>query len=182
MVNKCCVPNCTSNYDSKKETGLVSCFTFPSKEELMKKVKEKQKIPHENLIISKHRVVCVKHFKEEDIIRNDILPGKNVDPDIIIPRKRIKLKADAVLLIFPNLSNYLSDSKKLSSRTSLSKRKRCFEEYQNAKQDEWISLDSIKSHQDFTNKISNWIKQFPDINIQVQSEYVLLYEISKFDF
>ena len=45
----------------------------------------------------------------------------------------------------------------------------------------WINFDSIKSYQDFTNKISNWIKQFPDINIQVQSEYVLLYEISKFD-
>ena len=113
MVNKCCVPNCTSNYDSKKEAGLVTCFTFPSKEELKKKWI--QKIPCENLIISKHTVVCVKHFKEEDIIRNDILLGKNGDPDIVIPRKRIKLKADAVPLIFPNLPNYLSDSKKLAS-------------------------------------------------------------------
>ena len=69
----------------------------------------------------------------------------------------------------------------MASRTSPSKRKRCFEEYQNAKQDKWINLDSIKSYQDFTNKISNWIKQFPDINIQVKSECVLLYEISKFD-
>ena len=140
-----------------------------------------KKISRENLIISKHTVVCVKHFKEEDIIRNDIRPGKNGDPDIVIPRKRIKLKADAVPLIFSNLPNYLSDSKKLASRTSPSKRKRCFEEYQNAKQDKWINLDSIKSYQDFTNKISNWIKQFPDINIQVKSEYVLLYKISKFD-
>ena len=37
MVNKCCVPNCTSNYDSKKEASFVACFTFPSKEELKKK-------------------------------------------------------------------------------------------------------------------------------------------------
>ena len=36
MVNKCCVLNCTFNYDSKKEAGLVTCFTFPSKEELKK--------------------------------------------------------------------------------------------------------------------------------------------------
>ena len=72
-----------------------------------------------------------------------------------IPCKRIKLKADAVPLIFPNLPNYLCGSKKLPSQTSPSKRKRCFEEYQNAKQDEWISLDSIKSYQDFTNKILN---------------------------
>ena len=126
------------------------------------------KILPENLIISKRTVVCVKHFKEEDIIRNDILLAKNGDPDVVIPCKRIKLKADAVPLIFRNLPNYLSDSKKLPSQTSPLKRKRCFEEYQNAKQDEWISLDSIKSYQDFTNKISNWIKQFPDINIQVQ--------------
>ena len=75
MVNECCVPNCTSNYDSKKEAGLVTCFAFPSKEELKKKWI--RKIPCENLIISKHTVVCVKHFKEEDIIRNDILPEKN---------------------------------------------------------------------------------------------------------
>ena len=37
MVNKCCVPNCTSKYGSKKEVVLVICFTFPSKEELKKK-------------------------------------------------------------------------------------------------------------------------------------------------
>ena len=110
MVNKCCVPNCTCNYDSKKEACLVSCFTFPSKEELKKKWI--RKILRENLIISKHTVVCVKHF-EEDIIRNDILPRKNGDPDIVIPRKIIKLKPDAVPLIFPNLPNYLSDFKKI---------------------------------------------------------------------
>ena len=97
MVNKCCVPNCTSNYDSKKEAGLVICFIFPSKEELKKKWI--RKIPRGNLIISKHTVVCVKHFKEEDIIRNEILPEKNGDPDIVIPHKRIKLKADAVLFL-----------------------------------------------------------------------------------
>ena len=43
-----------------------------------------------------------------------ILPGKNGDPDIVISCKRIKLKADTVPLIFPNLPNYLSDSKKLA--------------------------------------------------------------------
>ena len=71
-----------------------------------------RKIPRGNLIISKHTVVCVKHF-EEDNIRNDILPGKNGDPDIFIPRKIIKLKPDAVPLIFSTLPNYLSDSKKI---------------------------------------------------------------------
>ena len=58
MVNKCCVPNCTSNYDSKKEAGLVTCF--PSKEELKKKWI--RKIPRENLIISKHTVCLCKTF------------------------------------------------------------------------------------------------------------------------
>ena len=37
-----------------------------------------QKIPCENLIISKHTFVCVKHFEEEDITRNDILPEKKI--------------------------------------------------------------------------------------------------------
>ena len=94
MFNMCCVQNCTFKYDSKKEAGLVTCFTFSCKEELKKKWI--RKILRENLIISKHTVVCVKHFKEEDIIGNDILPAKNDASDIVIPCKRIKLKSDAV--------------------------------------------------------------------------------------
>ena len=30
IINKCCVPNCKSNYDSNSEKGHVTCFKFPN--------------------------------------------------------------------------------------------------------------------------------------------------------
>ena len=177
MVNKCCVPGCSSNYASSVNEGRVTCFNFPSKQELQKQWIKK--IPRENLVISKHTVVCVKHFKEEDIVRNDILPGKNGEPDIIIPRKRLKLKSDAVPSLFPNLPAYLSDTQP-ATRASPSKRKRKYEELQNALQDEWINADRINSYEDLLNKMNELIRQFTGVNMLKHTRYVLFYSISEF--
>ena len=57
MVNKCCVPNCKSNYDSNSEKGYVTCFTDKTLQE-----KWLRKIPREGLSMSKYTVVCIKHF------------------------------------------------------------------------------------------------------------------------
>ena len=74
MVNKCCVPGCRTNYGIKKGERSVTCFTFPIEEQL--KEKWLRKIPRHNLKVSKHSVVCIKHFCESDVIQNDVLPGK----------------------------------------------------------------------------------------------------------
>ena len=60
MVNKCCVPRRRSNYEIKKGERSVTCFRFP----IEKQFKEKwsRKIPRHNLKVSKHTVVCIKHF------------------------------------------------------------------------------------------------------------------------
>ena len=62
MVNKCCVPGCRTNYEIKKSECSVTCFTFPIEEQL--KEKRLRKIPCHNLKVSKHMVVCIKHFRE----------------------------------------------------------------------------------------------------------------------
>ena len=181
MVNKCCVPKCTANYDSKKDSGFVTCFGFPAKSDL--KEKWIRKIPRENLLVTKHTVVCIKHFKESDIIRNDILPGKNGGPDVVIPRKRLKLKSDAVPSIFPNLPSYLSDNKVSTVRASPSTRKRRYEDYENSRQEAWINRDTISSYKDFEKKAGNWTKQYEGIGLimQLQEKCTLFYTLSKFD-
>lgn len=58
MVNKCCVPKCTSNYDS--QTEKVSIYKLP-------KDKTKQQewirvIPRVNMPITKYTSVCARHW------------------------------------------------------------------------------------------------------------------------
>ena len=99
MVNKCCVANCKSNYVGNSEKGYVTCFKFPTDKTLQEKWL--RKIPREELNVSKYTVVCIKHFQECDIIKYDILPGKNGDPDIKIARKQFAFRKDVFPCIFP---------------------------------------------------------------------------------
>lgn len=77
MVNKCCVPYCKSNYVSKKEENeKVSVYKFPNDE------KDRNlwisAIPRQNLIVTKHTVVCRLHWPEtEEFIS---LRGRNSRP------------------------------------------------------------------------------------------------------
>ena len=105
MVNKCCVPGCFSNYDSKAKEGHVTCFKFPNDKSL--KEAWLRKIPRKDLTVTKYTVVCAKHFRESDIIKNNILPGKDGQPDILVPRKKFTLQKNAVPQIFPNLPSFV---------------------------------------------------------------------------
>ena len=131
IFNKCCVPKCKSNYDSSEENH-VTCFKFLSNASL--KEKWCRKIPRAELKVSKHTVVCIKHFNECDIIRYDILPGKSGEPDIKIPRKKLGLKKDAFPCIFPNLPTYLSSSNPVR-RSSAAKRRKLREAAHDALQE-----------------------------------------------
>ena len=77
MVNKCCVPGCTSNYKSMKKGAAfksVTVFTFPKNEQI--KNEWIRKIPRD-LIITKYTVVCIKHFEEDDVIHYKAPINKN---------------------------------------------------------------------------------------------------------
>ena len=81
MVNKCCVPGCQSNYKRKdKVTEYVTQFRFPKEEN--RRNEWIKKIPRENLNVTNNSRVCIQHFEEKDIVRYDIFPCANGDPDI----------------------------------------------------------------------------------------------------
>ena len=81
MVQTCCVYGCKSNYD-KVKANYVSVFKFP--DNIDRKNEWIRKIPNKNLKITKQSKVCIKHFDEKDIIRSDVFPCANGDPDIIV--------------------------------------------------------------------------------------------------
>lgn len=113
VVNKCCVPQCTSNYDEKRTKGTeaasrveyVSIFQFPRDEELRRKWANK--IPRKNWVPTKYSAVCSKHFCENDLMKCN---------------GRIILRENAVPQLFPGsliLSVLTPSISVSSSRTNI---------------------------------------------------------------
>ena len=103
MGKKCCVPGCKSNYNNTEE--YTSVFKFP-KEESRRKLWIK-KINRDNFSPSASAVVCIKHFSEKFINRED----KVVRPDgtiLTVPRKKLELTKDAFPSIFKDYPSYLT--------------------------------------------------------------------------
>ena len=65
MGYKCCVPGCTSNYNSAGKEGKCSTFGFPQDPVLRQKWLHH--IPRDFVNITKNTRVCIKHFEEKDI-------------------------------------------------------------------------------------------------------------------
>ena len=108
MTDKCSVPGCRNNY---KDAGVpdspyVPVFKLPTGP--LERVQTWLRAIHrENISDDRTIFVCVKHFREEDIIKKfQILqPEGNYDS---IPQKKYKLSYDAIPCIFPNCPFYLS--------------------------------------------------------------------------
>ena len=76
----CCAPGCRSNYRSiKKGVPFIKFTAFRIPREQKLKV-QLRKIPRE-FTVTKHTVVCEKHFEENDIIRYKQNKSKNA-PDV----------------------------------------------------------------------------------------------------
>ena len=118
MPDKSSVPGCTSNY---RYTGFpdppyVPVFKVPASppERMHAWLRA---IHRENISDLKNVLVCVKHFREADIIRNFQI----LQPDgsySSIPRKKSKLSDDAVPNIFPNCPSYLTSTQSKPVRFS----------------------------------------------------------------
>lgn len=65
MPRKCCVPHCRSNY---RESEYVSVFGFPKDEN--RKLLWVQQI-NRDFTPTKHTVVCIKHFEDRFILREE---------------------------------------------------------------------------------------------------------------
>lgn len=69
MPDKCCAPGCRSNY--KNSGAYVSVFKFltdPECQQLWLK-----EIPREDLAVTKHTMIWVKHFENRFVVTEDIL-------------------------------------------------------------------------------------------------------------
>ncbi|XP_058463894.1 zinc finger protein 572-like [Malaya genurostris] len=86
MVRKCCVPDCTSNYDAALRNGQnpISTFKFPDDPELRKRWIHAVK-KDDSWNPGRTASVCINHFHPEDILKYD---------------KPAKLKLEAVPSIF----------------------------------------------------------------------------------
>lgn len=143
MPSTCCVPGCRSNY---KNTESVRVFKFPEKGTEQYEC-WLRKIPRKDWIPGNRTVVCVKHFREKDIVTHDELVEK--DGKITnIPRLRWKLVADAAPCLFDNLPSYLSDPGPTVSRSSPTKRKEIYLEREQQKIDNFLNDDIVHSFEE----------------------------------
>ncbi|GBL93585.1 hypothetical protein AVEN_25593-1 [Araneus ventricosus] len=69
MPSICCAQGCKSNYSPTTET--IRVFKFPNKDDL--KDQWLRKIPRKDFTPTASSVVCIKHFKNDDAIKEDIL-------------------------------------------------------------------------------------------------------------
>ena len=80
MPVKCCVPGCRTNYDSPKTDAdtapqgqsKISVFKLPK--DPVRRQQWVSKIPRKDWTPSDSSGVCELHFKQEDILKSDILP------------------------------------------------------------------------------------------------------------
>ena len=129
--------------------------------------------------MSKYAVVCIKHLQECDIIKYDILPGKNGDPGVKIPQKKFELQKDAFSCIFPNLCSYLPTSTTSVRRSNPSKCHKRNEEYHAIVQEQWLNTDKITFYESFLEGLDKHLQEFKHSAIaQKNDDYVLLYHIS----
>ena len=116
--------------------------------------------------MSKYIVVCIKHFQECDIIKYDILPRKNGDPDVKIPQKKFALQKDVFPCIFPNLCSYLSASTTSVRCSSPSKHHKRNEEYHEIVQEQWLNTNKITSYESFLEGLDKHLLEFRHSTIE----------------
>lgn len=131
MPRKCCVDGCESNYYG--ETKNCSTFSLPKNESL--RSQWLQQIPTDFSKL-KRPLICIKHFDESSIIRNDVIISNGKRK--VYPRKVPKLKKGAVPSIFSNVPNY-------SSTDMSSTSERCSNESPIIRNERNISFDEIKN-------------------------------------
>lgn len=102
MPKRCCVPNCYSNSVSKSQEKVqhITTFSFPKNEE--RKSEWVRAVKRDNFVPTKYSFVCIKHFRESDILKNLRSNGREVGSLRTVP----KLCESAVPCIFPDWPQY----------------------------------------------------------------------------
>lgn len=137
MPSKCCVPGCTSNYVKP----FVNVFSFPK--DPVTTQTWLRAIHRDDYSVSKNSRVCIKHFDERYIIREESVtrPDGSI---LTVKRDRLKLRDDAVPTVFENLPTYLTKTLP-TERKNPEERKLLAEQRLELKKKQEDQLDTVES-------------------------------------
>ncbi|KAF2883780.1 hypothetical protein ILUMI_22366 [Ignelater luminosus] len=156
MPRRCCVPGCTSNYDSslKENNKCVTTFSFPKDDERKLQWIRARK----DWTPSSSAVVCVKHFCESDVIYHDkwLLSDGTVQQ---LSLRNPKLKPEAVPCIFPNLPSYLSSKPKCTRRDPQERHDNIIKKHSQLVED-FLKKDIISDFNDLKNNYCQQVNTF----------------------
>lgn len=166
---KCCVPGCNSNYSC--ENVYTPAFQFP-KEESRRNAWIRAIKREESFKPSDTTVVCVHHFDEQFIIREDRIT-RNDGSLLVVPRKKLALTTDSYPTKFPNCPSYLTKVLP-AARKSPSTRHEAVLARDEEQFQKWCENDTISSFEEFK------VKAISQTGWQTLSsqEHVLFYKIS----
>jgi hypothetical protein len=161
MPNKCCVPNCSSNYARTilgTSSAYVTMFYFPKDDET--KQKWLKSIRRESFIPTKHSSICVKHFPESCIVRMDRMTRAD-GSTLELPRKRLKLTKNAVPSIFPNPPLYMTQKSSVKRKNPVERRQVLINQDES---DETKFKESSIRHDEILN-FDNFLLKFKERNL-----------------
>lgn len=92
MGRSCCVPGCKSNYG----VSDTSAFRFPKNEDMRRKWLNF--IHRDKFIVTNNTLVCIKHFEERFIIREDVFSA-GCGETVSVPRKKPNLNFPKMLTL-----------------------------------------------------------------------------------
>ena len=141
MPRRCCVPYCHSNRQADFEE---TTFAFPKNED--QKQSWIRAIPGDDLQVTKYSGICIKHFLEPQIIRNDVIKNKD-GTTTTKPRYHLKLTPDAVPSIFPKQPKKLS-KKAIAMREANKRRSLARAQHAQARREKLLRDDYINNLED----------------------------------
>lgn len=164
---KCCAVGCRSNYDD--ESNYTTVFTFPKDTE--RKELWIRKVSRDNFTPSSTSVVCIKHFEERFIIREDRI-RRDDGTELVVPRDKITLSKDAFPTIFESLPTYLSTAlppkRKLPEERHQEMLDRDEEKFK-----KWCQEDKIPSFAELAEKAHS--KATENWTVFVRDKYILYF-------
>ena len=157
MVNKCCMPECRSNY---RGTQFVKVFQFPSLEkhpELHKKWL-KAVSRKDDWVPTKHTVVCINHFHPSDIDNTGA---------------RTRLKENAVPQIHADKVPEYMNKPAPVVRTDPNRRRETYVNNYNHQVDEWMKSDCITDFASFKEKVAKDYKDRSPWYVKIMDNYII---------
>lgn len=169
----CCVPGCKIRYNADEK---VSLFRFPKNEDFREKWL--RYIHRDGYQICDSSRVCIKHFSERFIIREDVM----TKPDgtiLRVARDQLKLSLDAFPTIFENQPSYMSTvlppkRKAPSVRHAEYKIRRENEEEAKKKLDEIINFEELSSN--ISKKICIFLDYF---SLKLYKEKIIIFALDE---